>query len=357
MPERPATISAVEDTYRALQDAQQQAAARAPDRVHVSSYTIAGHPATIRLIGNSLGHTLTRAFSHLRSADSPAQPALSIEGWDEAETGVPAPLARAVLAEESPGITTASEDGRYVVFERAGSMFAFDRVRRHIVGWVADTGRLTQYEIGRPWHSELLLWGRDRGLQPVHAGFIHRNGDGILLGGPGGSGKSTTSLLCMGAGWDYLADDYVALESRGEGFVGHGLYCSTHLEPEHLRRFAHLEPSAIPGRLAREDKSLVLLSGVAGSRLSARANIRVLALPHVADQATTTFRRASRAEALLRLAPSSLLLLPYQGAGHNGFAALVALVERVPTYWLELGRDFAQLPVAVGDMLADASSR
>ena len=76
----------------------------------------------------------------------------------------------------------------------------------------------------------------------------------------------------------------------------------------------------------------------------------MLALPRVVDSATTSFRPATRAEALLRLAPSSLILLPYQGAGHNGFAALVALVEQVPCFWLELGRDFAQLPIAVGEM-------
>ena len=192
----------------------------------------------------------------------------------------------------------------------------------------------------------------------MHAGFIERENDGIVLGGPGGSGKSTTSLVCMRAGWSYLADDYVALErDEAGGFMGYGLYNSAHLEPQQLLRFPSLVPGAIHGRLAREDKSLVLLSEITGAALSGRAKVRVVALPRVVNSERTTVRRASKGEALLRLAPSSLLLLPYSGLGHAGFQALSELVEAVPAYWLELGRDLEQLPAAVGGLLDQATSR
>ena len=325
-----------------------------PQLLRQTWYRIAGKAVSVRLVGDELGRELPRALVHLCTEPPGAQPELLIEAWDEARTGIRNPLEPTGGDDEAPGIVSASAEGRYVLYRRAHTMFAFDRVNRELAGWVAAAGRLTQYERGRPWHSELLLWQRDLGLQPVHAGFIERAGQGILLGGPGGSGKSTTALVCMGHGWSYLADDHVAVERHAGGFVGHGLYASAHLEPDHLRRFEALAVGAIPGTLRREDKSLLLLHGLAGSRLRSEAPIRLLALPRVTGGHSTSFRRASRAEALLRVAPSSLVLLPYQGLGHQGMQALAELIEGVPSYWLELGRDFDQLPRAVHAMLEHA---
>jgi hypothetical protein len=345
----------VPDSQRELLSGFRGAAALHPELIRESSYLLAGRTVTLRLVGHRIGAALPRALAHLAMPHIEAKPDLLIEAWDEAETGVGTPVTRARDDHSAPGTTTASADGRYVVFEQATTKSVLDRPGQHIVSWIASAERLTQYELGRPWHSELLLWQRDLGLMPVHAGFIERGGHGVLLGGPGGSGKSTTALVCMGAGWSYLADDYVGIQSRPEGgFTGHGIYCSAHLEPENLERFPEFVAGAIPGKLSREDKSLVLLSGVAGSALGGTAEIRMLALPRVMDQPKTTFRPAGRAEALLRLAPSSLLLLPFAGLGQSGFQTLGALVQQVPAYWLELGRDRAQLPGAVADLLAHA---
>ena len=345
--------------HEMLSVAQQRAASVGSDAAQVreSWYGIAGRNVRVSLCGTELAHVLPRAIAHLSVAAAAAEPALVITAWDEAATGIPCPFPRTVFEDDAPGTTTVSSDGRHVLFERANTVFSFDRARRHMVGWVSAANKLTQYERGRPLHSAFLLWQRDLGYQPVHAGFIERGGHGILLGGPGGSGKSTTSLVCMADGWAYLADDYVAVERRDSRFVGHGLYCSTHLEQDHLTRFESLVPDASPPVLAGEDKSMVLLADVKGSHLGGAAEISVLALPRIGTGETTTFRSASKGEALLRLAPSSLLLLPYQGIGHDGFAALVALVEGVPTYWLELGRDFRLLPGAVSAMLDHALGR
>ena len=343
--------------HEKLSVAQRRAAGDHAAQVHESWYGIAGRNVRMSLAGTDLAQVLPRALAHLSVPAFAAEPALVITAWDEAATGVPCPFRRTVLDDAAPGTTTVSADGQHVLFERANTVFSYDRARRHMVGWVSAANRLTQYERGRPLHSAFLLWQRDLGFQPVHAGFIERSGHGILLGGPGGSGKSTTSLVCMSDGWAYLADDYVAVERDDSRFVGYGLYCSTHLEQEHLKRFASLMPDASPPVLAGEDKSMVLLGDVKGSHLGGAAEISVLALPRIGTSEETTFRSASKTEALLRLAPSSLLLLPYQGIGHDGFAALVALVEGVPTYWLELGRDFRRLPVAVSAMLDHALQR
>lgn len=308
-------------------------------------------------MGERLAEVVPRALAHLRLPDrSPSAGELTIELWDEAATGVGCPGCAPGADLEAPGSTATSPDGRYVTITRPQTRTCFDRAASRITGWVGDARRLTQYEIGRPLHSELLLWHRDRGLQAVHAGLVGKDGEGILLGGPGGAGKSTTALRCLLAGLEYLADDYVALADTGDdGLIGHSVYCSTHVVPADFALFPGLEPFAIPGRLAREDKSLVLLSDVPGVALGRSARIRALACPRVGPQRETTFRPASRAQALIRMAPSSLMLLPYPDALAPGFDNLSTLVHRVPVYWLELGSDLEAIPGAVLALLDEVT--
>jgi hypothetical protein len=217
---------------------------------------------------------------------------------------------------------------------------------------VGDSERFTQYETGRPLHSELMLWHKDRDVQAIHAGLVARGDDGVLLGGPGGSGKSTTALACFTAGFRYLADDHVGVRALPDGgFVGHSLYCSTHLEPAQLKHFPDLRPLAIPGTLPREDKCLMLLSDLRQGELARKARIRAVALPRVVDSDNTSIRPASTVASMLRLAPSSLRMLLHVGAAAGAFDQLGRFLESVPTYWLELGRDLVEIPKRVEEIL------
>lgn len=328
-----------------------------PASVLIRHYTLAGRPARVRVLGSRLAEALDRPFRHLRrgpAADADVR--LFIDMWDEAETGMGVPGIEAAPDLAARGQVTASEDARILIHERAQTVAGFDRAARRVVGWVGDARHLTLYEQGRPLHSALLLWHQDRRVQPVHAGLVSLDGQGILLGGQGGSGKSTTALMCLKAGFQYQADDYVGVERTPDGYVGHSMYSSTHLEPHHIERFPWLQPHAIPGSLPGEDKSLVLLADAKPDGLSAQASIRALALPCVVDAEATRVRPASRLEALLRLAPSTLLQLPHACATPDGLGRLGDMVETIPTFWLELGRDMERIPDRVARLLTEVNS-
>ena len=335
----------------------------APQAAFVGMYRFAGRLVRLRVLGPELARCARRPIAHLAerarvSADDTEaeRPELTIDLWDESATGLACAgcVAHGDLTIQSR--VTASHGGRFVVEERAQIVTAFDRAAGRIVGWVGDASRLTRYELGRPLHSHLLLWHRDRGVGAVHSGLVARDGQGVLFGGPGGSGKSTVSLTCLGAGLDYLADDYVGLEPDGDGgYRGYSLYSSTAVDPAHMRRcFPDLVRHEIPGVLPHEDKSLVLLAELFPRQLPRVAQVRAVALPRVTNGERTMIRPATTFDALLRLAPSSLMALPHANSGAGGLDVLTDFVSSVPTFWLDLGRDLSSIPIAVERILEEA---
>ena len=77
--------------------------------------------------------------------------------------------------------------------------------------------------LGFPYHvryemlefAVYVLAARVQGLAPLHAGCVGRDGEGILLVGGSGAGKTTVSLHCLLAGMEFLAEDSVLIAPRG----------------------------------------------------------------------------------------------------------------------------------------------
>jgi hypothetical protein len=250
-------------------------------------------------------------------------------------------------------VVAISADERVVGLQSRAATTIYCRHSRQIVGWIESAAGLSPYERGKPLQPLLFAWQSDLGIVPVHAGLVARQGRGVLLGGPGGSGKTTTSLLCLAAGFDYLGDDYIAVPPPGNRWPrGFSVFASAWLEPDHVRNFGWLEHAvAEPG----EDKRLVALSEVAGARLRESADIVALVLPRVAGTPRTSYHPATKGEALRRLAPSSILQLPLI-APRPALQRMAAVASRLPTYWLDLGQDLAEIPLRVGEILAEVAS-
>jgi hypothetical protein len=349
------SVPVAEQAWGALEEAFERAKASHPNRVETSWWRFAGQHVRGRVVGRGLVEHFGRPFAHLQVEPSGVAPDLTIDLWDGEDTGIPLPatsLPSTFRWHDSGGTSTVSSDSRYYIHELFESWAILDRKARRILGWTASSKRLSLYERGKPFRVLLSVWLHDRGVQVVHAALVSRDGRGVLLPGRGGAGKSTSALACLLAGLDYLGDDYVGLEHRADGsFAGHSLYNSTWLEPDHLARFPLLAPHAIRGTLSWERKRLVHLSAILPERLARTAPIRLVALPRVAHAPATRARPASRTEALLAMAPTSMFeLTPRVGA--PGFERLATLVAQVPTYWLELGEELPGIPACIDDLLA-----
>jgi hypothetical protein len=346
--------------FIAMQAAFEAASTAFPDLVRQRDFLFAGRPTRVRIVGPELQDYVTGAFEHLRSpASAGSKPLLEVGLWDEQLTGV-ACAARPTSLPGAPMIAEAGElwswsRGRLLRYERPNAVTCLDRQEGKIVEWRSSAADYSLYERTKPLRLMLRVWYDDQHVQYVHSGLVARSGQGALLAGGGGAGKSTTSLACLRAGLDYLGDDFVGLEEQRDGtFVGHSLFSTVRLERHQMARFRDLSEEALVSRDPLDPKSLLFLPRIFPERLPRSAAIRVLLLPRVVDAEVSRLAPASRAQALLALAPSTVIAA--LGPGVQGFERLARLVRSVPTYWLELGRDLRSIPACVEEALARAQA-
>jgi len=351
------------DLLAVLDAAFARAAERCRSGVRESDYVLAGRRVRLRLAGKTLAQRIAEPFAHVRMTPvqaMAASPCLTIDLWDERETGIRAAVETAandfkVTLPTAGGAFAVSPDGRLIGYRIRQTVAWLDRKAERIVGSVECADELSLHERGKPLQVLLSVWHADQGTHVVHAGLVADNGNGVLLAGKGGTGKSTSTLACVSAGFTYVGEDCIGLaDRRGHAFVGHSLYSSTWLEPADVARFPLLAPHAVPATHPEERKSLILLSRAVGLQFARAVLIRAVALPRVVAAAESRIRPASKHEALFALAPSSLLeMVPRPGA--RGLERLADLVERVPAYWLEMGGDLGRIPHCVREMLATAT--
>lgn len=326
---------------RALRARFVQALGAHPELVHEAEYLFAGIYVRVRVVGHTLARHMHQPFEHLATEARHDSPQLTIELWDEEETSISHPRELRDQIEGAPRLVS-SPDARYVGYLMSGSLTWFDRVEKYMVGWRASGERLWTGERSKPLTYLLPIWYHDCGILMIHAGLVALNAQGLIIGGPSGSGKTTTTLACLSAGYDFLGDDHCGLQATGNGiFVGHSFYSGARVAPKHLARFPWLACHAIPSNDPKDDKLLIPMSQVFPSQLRRSANVRAIILPHLGDRDESSIRPASKGEALLRLAPTSLIRQFGPGAG--GFERLTELVNSVPSYWLEVGRDPARI--------------
>jgi len=249
-----------------------------------------------------------------------------------------------------------SRDRRFLGQHLPHTFSCLDRESGQILASIAWHDRIFIYERAKPLARLLLNWHNDRDVQVIHTGLVARQNKGLLFVGKSGSGKSTTSLACVMAGFDYVSEDYVGLQTCADGaFTGHSLYNSVFLNTGHLERFTTLAPYAIRGRPPHEEKSVVILSEVFPQQLVRAVPIRAVVMPRVIDTTDAQLHRSSKGEALLALGPSSLLQIPNRGLGAGGFQKLAQLVEQVPCFRLGVGTNLGSIPQRLEELVQEVS--
>lgn len=225
-----------------------------------------------------------------------------------------------------------------------------DRKENRVIGWQADAGAIPVHQRSKPYALLLAIWLAGQRIQVIHSGLVSWRGVGVLLAGASGVGKTTLSLLCHRAGFDFMGDDYVGIRQMGAGiFEGLCLFHSVRLLPAQLGQFPELQPHAIAG----DEKLLCYLGEMSGSHLAWQTGLAAIVFPKVAPDRPLRIAPLPKGPALLQLGYSSLRI-PV-GDSQTRMDRLAALTAAVPTYQLEMGPDPERLPGAIRELLEGAA--
>lgn len=310
---------------------------------------IAGHAAELRFAGPALHSRLFPALAHLRSGAGRAS--LAVSAFDSASTGVrmpPPPWGPDGVRER--GEVDGLRDGPWRIAFNVGSgmLVAHDRDRGRALVWTRDADAVPYYETASPLRPLFAWWLSDLGLQVVHAAGVGTAGRGVILTGRGGSGKTTTALLCVQAGWAYAGDNNLVLELGGR-LRGHALYASATVRPGTLERMPGLRARLRNARRLDEEKGLLFVDDRGGAVMLPSFDVEAILLPRVVGDGATRTEPADAGACMAALAPSSILPLP--GAAHESFARLAAIARAAPAHHVLLGSDVDAIPQVLGGLL------
>ncbi len=326
--------------WESLELAWQRAATVQP--VVSRSFDLAGYGLHLLLAGAELDSVLLPALSHLPVGED-VPDGLTVRVWDEATTGVPLPPAgwEWPVAEAPGSVVRIWEDDFSIILSEGGQVLTmYDAGSRTAWVWIQQSHRLPGYVRAAPLLRVFKLWIKQVDIKILHAGCVGSPGGVVLLVGSGGSGKSTTSLLCALGGMSYLGDDYI-LVRFGDAPQAFSLYNSGKLHGYHLALFPELEKrvSDLPADLV--DKPVIYLGDHFPDRLLSAAPVKAIVVPKVTGLPEVSVREISDFETIKALAPSTLLQL-YPDGG-SPMVEMSAMVRALPCFQLELGSDTAAI--------------
>lgn len=300
-------------------------------RAGLASFSAAGRPSerycvggrSVEIVVAESERRLLDAIDHLRtgSDDEPAATAIEVR-----------------VAPHPAELTGLDIDG-HLVFEtdevglhlgNDGALALFDKTAGIGLWWF---DRLP----AAPWHlaaplRQIFHWhavGHRQAL--LHAAAVSVGGRAALITGPGGSGKSTTSLLCHRAGLDYLGDDYCIVEQRGEDVLVYGLYRTGKLNRASQQLVAGWEENHSVE--VDQDKRAVFLPDA----LAGPVQASVILVARVESGMPPSRSPASRMQALAAAAPTSIL--QQRGEAAATLSSIAGAVRSLPAEHLTVSAD------------------
>jgi hypothetical protein len=320
-------------------------------------YRIAGMSVEFRFAGLSLVEAFTAALSHLEidswSEWSEADFAFNI--YDEASTGLGPPRVRWDPAEQfaQGEVRSLIDADRYLHVEQPRRrVTAGHRPSRSALVWLASAEEVAAWERAAPFFTLINWWASGAGYVRIHAGAVGRPEGGVLIVGPGGTGKSHTAVSCLESDLLYAADDHCLLGTSGASSVA-SIYSTAKLFHADLHRFPILvrrEPHAVR---TPEGKAIFFLDDFLPERLSSGFALKAVLLPTPSGRSETTILPGRPFAALLHLGSESALRSP--SVGRTSFARVAASLRRLPCYRIETGTDMRQIPRVITHLLDELS--
>ncbi len=300
---------------------------------HSCGLSLAGVNITFRHCGQSLADDLLASLAHWTEVEQESE--IVIYLWDSQLSGLfpPAPPQEWFLpAPRGEVVGWTSEPIFASQNTQHGLACLWDQPRQRGIFWCRSHRELPTWERASSLRSLLHWVFSSRSAQFCHAAVVGRRGKGLMLVGRGGSGKSTTALLCLSQGWDYVGDDYV-LVCDG---IAYPLYSTAKLVEKEMTRLA-----SFPIRRREADGAGKIALWLSLDAMTPRLPLAAMVLPKVSESGESSLEPCSSALAVQALAPTTMLQLA--AAGPAQWQRLTELAHSQKCFQLGLGRDSKHL--------------
>ncbi len=217
-----------------------------------------------------------------------------------------------------------------------------DLTNGQAVGYIRQPERLPAAFFSGLLFTLLYQALRPHGFFLLHAAALSWRGQGILITGPSGAGKTTTMLQCVRAGFQFLTDDTALLtRAPGSDIAAVAALNTMHVTPQTVAFFPELAPFV--NERADNGKATIFLPEVYPDSMTASAPVRLLVVPSLHGPRNGAFEPLPGRALLSEALPLSVdLQEPATAAAHLDL--LASLVQQVRCMRLHLPPDIESVP-------------
>jgi|GEM_PF-942149 len=307
-----------------------------------ASFLIGGHAVALKFRQGPLIRQILPSLRPL-AADGPAQePEYRIHLWDGGDFP-DLPVLKDMLPHENK-VSLINSPPLHFLYNPEGRIFSMlDTQNRVGFYYVPDPAALPDYEVCTPMRMLVHRICQELGMYFVHSACVGYDGSAALLIGKSGSGKSTTALVSLMNGLDFLSDDYICISDIPGDIKAHSLYRGCKLMDGSLPELDALKRFIVPTNKTNS-KNVLMLDGSAG-RLRQKMGLKAVILPVIAHAPATAFKRIPAARALAELAGSTIMQMP--GSADYMMKGLSALCATLPVFSMSLSEDPAEIAAAL----------
>ena len=215
----------------------------------------------------------------------------------------------------------------------------------------AVTGFVTPQALRPDWLENILVQAlppllRRRGYYMLHGFAVARQGQAALLVGQSHSGKTTTGLALLHAGWEFLGNDTVVLQERADGVYALPFPGRPGIRPYSFELLPWLRDKQL--EYISEDQWLLPIADWPGGWGEA-ARVNLVYFPQIAGRGLSQRQPVSASAAVARLLEQSGQKWDSQNTAQN-LPFWERFGRQISSYLVRLGEDMVQ----TADLLSDA---
>jgi hypothetical protein len=321
-----------------------------------ATYSFGPLDVEMQVVGDNLRRCLTQAidFATLLNANERAS-YWKIMAIDGAVAGVDEPQAWNFPVTNRRHLERLHYYGDHQIGLRynptARTWMAIFGARRLAVVWTADAERLPDWYASAPCRDLFHWMTLPTECFLAHAAAIGIGDTGVLLTGPGGSGKSTTVATAVLGGLATAGDDFILIDPRTG--LAHALYDCIKLDRQCGGRLSELARHSANPDAEPATKLRIHLSHCRPSSFFRHLPIRAVLLPRVDGASETTIVPATQGEAMRALVPSTVCLI--RGGEIETIRKASSFIRTMRAYHCSLGPNPEQTVAAIISLIAGLS--